>query len=146
VTRIVSVFPPHHQAQVRLQLARVLRAAVSQRLLPKSDGHGRALAAEVLISTPYIRDAIADRDKTSLITGAIAAGGSEYGMQTFDQSIFQLYEKGLVSYEEALRWASNIDEFKLKVQGISTTSELARDQMSREPDKAGLAGITRFGG
>src|ERR1700741_4229728 len=60
ITRIVSVFPPHHQAQIRLQLARVLRAAVSQRLLPKADGKGRCLAAEVLVTTPYIRDAIAD--------------------------------------------------------------------------------------
>ena len=52
-------------------------------------------------------------------------------MQTFDQSIFSLYEQGLVSYEEALRWASNVDEFKLKVQGISTTADMARDQMAK---------------
>jgi twitching motility protein PilT len=69
-------------------------------------------------------------------------------MQTFDQSIFSLYEQGLVSYEEALRWASNVDEFKLKVQGISTTSDMARDQMAQAGQK--LAGsspeITRFGG
>ena len=122
VTRIVSVFPPHHQAQVRLQLARVLRAAVSQRLLPKADGHGRALAAEVLISTPYIRDAIADRDKTSLITGAIAAGGSEYGMQTFDQSILALVQSGQVSVEEAVRWVTNVDEFNMRLRGITPGS------------------------
>ena len=53
-------------------------------------------------------------------------------MQTFDQSIFGLFEQGLVSYEEALRWASNVDEFKLKVQGISTTSDLSRDQMAED--------------
>jgi len=64
-------------------------------------------------------------------------------MQTFDQSIFGLFEQGLVSYEEALRWASNVDEFKLKVQGIATTSELSREQMA----KAAMSNpeITRFG-
>ncbi len=122
ITRIISVFPPHHQAQVRLQLARVLRAAVSQRLLPRADGTGRALAAEVLVSTPYIRDAIADRDKTSLITGAIAAGKSEYGMQTFDQSILALVQEGHVSVEEALRWVTNVDEFTMRLRGITPGS------------------------
>jgi twitching motility protein PilT len=69
-------------------------------------------------------------------------------MQTFDQSIFSLYEQGLVSYEEALRWASNVDEFKLKVQGISTTAEMARDQMARTGQATGgdTPQITRFGG
>jgi twitching motility protein PilT len=122
ITRIVSVFPPHHQAQVRLQLARVLRAAVSQRLLPRADGQGRALAAEVLVSTPYIREAIADRDKTSLITGAIAAGGSEYGMLTFDQSILALVQRGAVSVTEAQRWVTNIDEFNMRLRGITPGS------------------------
>ena len=86
-----------------------------------------------------------DKEKTHLINGAIAAGTSQYGMQTFDQSIFGLYSQGLVSYEEALRWASNVDEFKLKVQGISTTAELSRDQMARTV-VGGAPEITRFGG
>jgi twitching motility protein PilT len=143
INRIIAVFPPHQQKQVRLQLASVLKAVVSQRLMPRADGNGRAPAVEVMISTPLIRDAIVDKEKTHLIHGAIAAGTSQYGMQTFDQSIFNLFEQGMVSYEEALRWASNVDEFKLKVQGISTTSELSRDQMAR----AAMANpeITRFG-
>jgi twitching motility protein PilT len=124
VARIVSVFPTHHQAQVRLQLARVLRAAVSQRLLPRADGTGRALAAEVLITTPFIKDAIADMDKTSLIHGAIAAGGSEYGMQTFDQSILQLCQSGAVSVAEAQRWVTNIDEFNMRLRGITSGSRV----------------------
>jgi twitching motility protein PilT len=88
-----------------------------------------------------------DKEKTHLIHGAIAQGTSQYGMQTFDQSIFALYQTGLVSYEEALRWASNIDEFKLRVQGISTTADMARDQMSTAGQAAGGASseITRFG-
>ncbi|MGC4084098.1 MAG: type IV pilus twitching motility protein PilT [Vicinamibacterales bacterium] len=117
INRIIAVFPPHQQKQVRLQLASVLRAVISQRLMPRADGDGRAPAVEVMISTPFIRDCIVDKEKTHLIHGAIAAGTSQYGMQTFDQSIFGLYQSGLVSYDEALRWASNVDEFKLKVQG-----------------------------
>src|SRR5215813_11903894 len=131
INRIIAVFPPHQQKQIRLQLASVLKAVISQRLLPKADGSGRAPAVEVMISTPFIRDCIVDKEKTHLVPGAIAAGTSQYGMQTFDQSIFGLFEQGLVTYEEALRWASNVDEFKLKVQGISTTSEMSRDQMAK---------------
>jgi len=143
INRIISVFPPHQQKQVRLQLASVLRAVVSQRLMPRIDAKGRAPAVEVMISTPFIRDCIVDKEKTHLIPGAIAAGTSQYAMQTFDQSIFGLFQQGKVSYEECLRWASNVDEFKLRVQGISTTSDMSRDQMA-----AGVLGspeISRFG-
>jgi len=143
INRIIAVFPPHQQKQIRLQLASVLKAVISQRLMPRADGNGRAPAVEVMISTPFIRDCIVDKDKTHLIHGAIASGTSQYGMQTFDQSIFGLFEQGLVSYDEALRWASNVDEFKLKVQGISTTSEMSRDQMARTV--TGAPEITRFG-
>jgi twitching motility protein PilT len=108
------------------------------------DGKGRAPAVEVLISTPFIRDCIVDKEKTHLIHGSIAAGTSQYGMQTFDQSIFGLFEKKLVSYEEALRWASNVDEFKLRVQGISTTSDMSRDQMAKAAG-GGAPEVTRFG-
>ena len=148
VNRIISVFPPHQQRQVRIQLAAVLKAAISQRLLPRADGQGRAPAVEVMVSTAFIRDAIVDKDKTSMIHGAIAAGTSQYGMQTFDQSIFSLYQHGIVTLEEALRWASNVDEFKLKVQGISTTGDMAREEMAKKPGFGGGGSpeITRFGG
>ena len=130
INRIIAVFPPHQQKQVRLQLASVLKAVDLAAPDSRADGKGRVPAVEVLITTPFIRDCIVDKDKTHLIHGAIAQGTSQYGMQTFDQSIFSLFEQGLVSYEEALRWASNVDEFKLKVQGISTTADMARDQMA----------------
>src|SRR5688572_22380957 len=153
INRIIAVFPPHQQKQVRMQLASVLKAVVSQRLIPKVDGKGRAPAVEVLISTAFIRDCIMDKEKTHLIPGAIAQGTSQYGMQTFDQSIFSLYQQQLVSYEEALRWCSNIDEFKLKVQGIATTADMAREEMARTtvkppaPAKSASKApeITRFG-
>jgi twitching motility protein PilT len=143
INRIITVFPPHQQRQVRIQLASVLKAAISQRLMPRVDGLARVPAVEVMVSTAFIRDCIVDKDKTAMIHGAIAAGTSQYGMQTFDQSIFSLYQHGLVTLEEALRWASNVDEFKLKVQGIATTSDLARDEMARA---TGMPQITRFGG
>src|SRR5690348_8019831 len=92
INRIIAVFPPHQQKQIRIQLASVLKAVISQRLIPKADGKGRVPAVEVLISTAYIRDAILDKEKSHLIHGAIAQGTSQYGMQTFDQSVFSLYE------------------------------------------------------
>ena len=146
INRIIAVFPPHQQRQVRIQLASVLKGAISQRLMPRADGLGRVPAVEVMISTAFIRDAIVDKDKTSLIHSAIAAGTSQYGMQTFDQSIFGLYQQGFVTLEEALRWASNVDEFKLKIQGISTTADVARDQMATKVTGGASPEITRFGG
>ena len=148
INRIIAVFPPHQQKQIRIQLASVLKAVISQRLIPRIDGKARVPAVEVLITTAFIRDCIMDKDKTHLIHGAIQQGTSQYGMQTFDQSIFSLYEQNLVSYEEALRWASNVDEFKLKVQGIATTADMARDQMARAGRATGgkQPEITRFGG
>ena len=131
VNRIIAVFPPHQQKQIRLQLAGVLKAVISMRLIPRADGHGRVPAAEVMIATPFIRDCIINKDKTKLIHEAIAAGVSQYGMQTFDQSIFNLYKKDLITYDEALRRASNPDEFKLKIQGIQSTSDLAQEEMEK---------------
>jgi len=145
INRIIAVFPPHQQQQIRIQLSNVLQAVISQRLLPRADGRGRVPAVEVMVATPFIRDCILDRDKTNLIRGAIAQGTSQYGMQTFDQSIFFLYEQGLVTAEEALRSATSPDEFKLRMQGITTTTEAARDEMARA-GAGGAPQIQRFGG
>src|SRR5215212_327555 len=137
VNRIISVFPPHQQKQIRLQLAAVLKAVISLRLLPRADGLGRVPACEVLISTAYIRDCIENKEKTKLIKDAIAAGTSQYGMQTFDQSLYILYKNGLITLDEALRRASNPDEFRLKLQGIQSTSDISREEME---SKLGIAG------
>jgi twitching motility protein PilT len=131
INRIVSVFPPHHQRHVRLQLASILKAVISQRLIPRMDGQGRVPAVEVMISTPYIQECIADREKTGLIKDAIAAGTSQYGMQTFDQSVFQLYRDGYISFEQGLRYSSSPDNFKLRVMGIQSTLDLALEEMER---------------
>src|ERR1051325_7736239 len=118
VRRIVSSFPPHLQKSVRIQLAGILKAVISQRLVRASDGPGRVPAVEVMVSTGLIRDYIISEEKTSLIRDAIAEGTSQYGMQTFDQSLYSLHHARLITIEEALRGASNPDEFRLRVAGI----------------------------
>ncbi|HXE74340.1 MAG TPA: type IV pilus twitching motility protein PilT [Candidatus Xenobia bacterium] len=131
IQRIIAVFPPPEQKQIRLLLASTLKAVISQRLVRRSDGKGRVPAVEVLIATAYVRDCIINPEKTRLIHDAIATGTSQYGMQTFDQSLYDLYTNGLITYEEALLRATNIDEFKLRVQGIRTTADAAREEMER---------------
>ncbi len=137
INRIISVFPPHQQKQIRLQLASVLKAVISLRLIARADGKGRVPAVEVLISTPFIRDCIINKDKTRLIPEAIAAGTSQYGMQTFDQSLFYLWKKNFITFEEALRRASNPDEFKLRAQGITSTSAMTQQEMEQLSFDAG---------
>lgn len=138
VNRIVSVFPPHQQRAIRLQLAGVLRAVISMRLVRAAEPiQGRVPAVEVMIVTPYIRECIIQPEKTSLIRDAIAQGTSQYGMQTFDQSLFDLYSRGLITYEEAMAGASNPDEFKLRVSGVRSVSDQAREEMERSRRRTG---------
>lgn len=129
INRVISVFPPHQQKQIRIQLAAVLKSIISQRLMPRADGLGRVPAVEVLISTSYIKDCIENKEKTKLIRDAISQGTSQYGMQTFDQSLYLLYKNGLITLDEALRRATNPDEFKLKIQGIQSTSDISQEEM-----------------
>ena len=131
LTRIISAFPPYQQKSIRIQLAGLLKAVVSQRLMKSAKGHSRIPAVEVLISTPLIRDYILHEDKTASIRDAISAGTSQYGMQTFDQSLFYLYQSGLVTLDEALRGSTNPDEFRLRLAGISNTTAGAREEMER---------------
>jgi twitching motility protein PilT len=129
INRIIAVFPPHQQKQIRLQLSAVLKAVVSMRLLPRADGLGRVPAVEVLIATNYIRDCIENKEKTKYIVDAIKAGTSQYGMQTFDQSLYQLYRSGLITLDEAIRRSTNPNEFKLRIQGVQSTSDLSQEVM-----------------
>jgi twitching motility protein PilT len=158
ITRIVSTFPPHQQKSIRLQLAGVLKGVISQRLIRSRDGNARVPAVEVMITTPYIRDCIINQEKTALIRDAIAQGTSQYGMQTFDQSLHDLLKKGLISYEQALAGASNRDEFILRTKGVQTAAAQALEEMESKimttratgalsPDilsKTGESEISRF--
>lgn len=123
INRIVAVFPPYQQKQIRIQLAGVIKGIISQRLIPTKDGKGRVPAVEIMVSTARIRECIEDKEKTKEISDAIFKGYTTYGMQTFDQSIMDLLNKGLISYEEAMSQASNPDNFALRVKGVTNTSE-----------------------
>ncbi|MCZ6568750.1 MAG: type IV pilus twitching motility protein PilT [Deltaproteobacteria bacterium] len=123
ITRIVSAFPPHQQVQVRHQLASIISGIVSQRLVPRADGKGRVPAVEIMVTTARIRECIADPERNKEIPDAIAKGFTTYSMQTFDQSLMSLLKRGLVKYEDCLRYVSNPDDFALRFKGISATSD-----------------------
>jgi twitching motility protein PilT len=123
INRVISVFPPYHQKQVRLQLAGVLKGVISQRLVPRANGMGRVPAVEVLVSTARVRECIIEKDKTNEINDAIAKGVTTYGMQSFDQSLMNLLQESFITYEEALKHCTNPDDFALRVKGILATSD-----------------------
>jgi twitching motility protein PilT len=137
INRIIAVFPPPEQKQIRTQLAATVRAVISQRLVRRADSEGRVPAVEVMIATAYVRECILLPEKTRLIREAIAAGTSQYGMQTFDQSLWDLCQQNLITYETALENATNADDFKLRAQGISSTTDIARAEMQ-------AAGFSKF--
>jgi twitching motility protein PilT len=144
INRIISVFPPFQQKQVRLQLASVLRGIVSQRLIPRADGKGRVPAVEVLVSTATVRESVVDPDKTRKLHDVIAQGLTQYGMQTFDQSLMVLYKRGLVTYEEALIWCTNPDDFALKVGGVESTGDATWSASQQEEAPKAVPGMTRL--
>jgi twitching motility protein PilT len=125
INRIISVFPPYQQQQIRIQLSAVLKGIISMRLVPRADGKGRVPAVEILVATTTIKECIVDKEKTKLIPDVIAAGVTQYGMQTFDQALMNLYRKELISYEEALKRSTNPDDFALRVKGIQSGSDLS---------------------
>ncbi len=135
INRIISVFPPYQQKQVRLQLASILKAVISQRLVPRADGKGRVPALEVLVSTARVRECIADKDRTKELHDAISRGFTTYGMQTFDQSLMHLVKTELVTYDEALKHVSNADDFALRFRGIASTSDGTWDDFEKDGDE-----------
>jgi twitching motility protein PilT len=140
INRIISVFPPYQQKQVRMQLAAVIKGIISQRLVSRADGKGRVPAVEVMLGTMSVREAIIDDQKTRQIPTIISQGMVHYGMQTFDQSLLGLYKKGLITYEEALLSASNPDDFALKVKGIQSTSDLSLEEDERKRAGSSIKG------
>jgi twitching motility protein PilT len=127
INRVLSFYPPHQQSEVRFALSTALAAVISLRLVPRADKPGRVPAAEVLINTAAVREQIRDLNATLNIPDLIKEGTSQYGMQSFDQSLMQWYSRGVISYESALFYASNPSEFALRVQGVAASSDTSWD-------------------
>lgn len=123
VQRIISFYPPHQHDEIRLSLAANLRGVISQRLIPRADGTGRVPSCEVMVGTPTVREYILNPEKLPLLHAVVGEGMTQYGMQTFDQSVLGLLREGLINEDEALRNCNNPNELSLKLKGISATSD-----------------------
>jgi len=134
ISRIVSVFPEHARDQARLILANVLKGAINQRLVHRADGTGMVPAVEVMVSTGLIRECIRIPERQRELRDVIARGFTTYGMQTFDQSLMQLWKDELITFEEALGQASNPEDFALKARGIDSTSDQRWDDFDRDEE------------
>jgi twitching motility protein PilT len=126
VSRIISMFPPEEQEIARLRLSEALHAVVSQRLLPRADGHGRAAALEVMLCTGNARDMIKDQDRTAELHEYIRDSREQYGMQTFDQHLMDLVGDGVVTYETAVAASSNPKDFELQMRTLRRRSRVAK--------------------
>ena len=158
ILRIMAMFPPEEQDVVRIRLSETLTSVVSQRLLPRADGNGRAVAAEILIVTPAVRDMIADGNRIGEIRDYIADGRDQYGMQTFDQHLQDLVHDQTVTFETAMAAATNPSDFELKMKmfqrvATSTPAQSAPGETSATPAAAaagaaptpGMEGMTQGG-
>jgi twitching motility protein PilT len=116
ISRILDLYPPHQQVQVRLQLAETLKGAISQRLIPVAQGSGRVAALEIMMVTPLITKAIEENNFSDIYNAL--RNGQFYGMQTFNQALMGLYNGGRVKLEDAMATASNPEELMLAIRGI----------------------------
>ena len=141
INRIISFFPPHEHDTVRNLLSTALEAIICLRLVPTKEGRDRVPACEILINTAAVRDNIRDAEKALNIPDLIKDGTIQYGMQSFDQSLMNWYQRGTISYEAALFYSSNPSEFALRLSGIEGTSDRTfADQMGSggEQDPMGI--------
>lgn len=136
INRIVSVFPANQQKQIRLQLASVLKGVISQRLVPKADGKGRVAACEVLVGNSRVRSLIEDEIRTRELYDTIKEGFVSYGMQTFDQALMRLVQEKHITYEEAMKQATNPDDFALEMRGISSDTASSINVDDFKPDES----------
>jgi twitching motility protein PilT len=139
IMRIMAMFPPEEQEVVRIRLSETLHAVVSQRLLPRADGQGRAVAAEILIVTPAVRDMIADGKRIHEIRDYIAEGRDQYGMQTFDQHLTDLVQEGVVTFDTAMAAATNPSDFELKMRMFRRVASSAAPAPADAPAAAPAA-------
>lgn len=133
VMRILAMFPAEEQDVVRVRLAESLAAVVSQRLLPKKNGHGRVAALEVMLVTPTIKDLMLDKDRVGEIRDFIAEGREQYGMQTFDQHLADLVQADEVDFDVALAAATRPSDFELKMKTFRRRSTVTKKVVMDEP-------------
>ena len=131
INRIIDLFPPHQQNQIRQLLADTLKAVISLRLLPHASGQGRVPAVEVLVVNEHVRTLIAENNLAEIV--GQMKGGNFYGMQTFNQSLISLFQKGEIKLEDALAAATNPEDLMLAIRGIQTSTEDANDFIQRTP-------------
>jgi twitching motility protein PilT len=139
INRIIGIFPPHQQMQVRLQLASLIKGIVAQRLVPRADGNGMVPAVEILVGTGRVRELIEDPLRTSQIRDAIAQGREPYGMVSFDQSLTELVMQKQVTYADALRHSTNPDDFALYFRGVSQGADAEWNRPKRPATAAPTA-------
>jgi twitching motility protein PilT len=125
VNRIVAMFPPEEQDIARVRLSEALQAVISQRLLPRADGHGRVPALEIMIATGAARELIKDADRTPELLDYMREGREQHAMQTFDQHLRDLVGEEIVTYEAALAAATNPDDLERQVRGARRRSRAA---------------------
>jgi twitching motility protein PilT len=143
INRIISFFPLSEQHHIRLLLATNLQAVISMRLLPRADGQGRTPAVEVMVATATVRDYLLDPDKSRLIPDLIEEGTSQYGMQSFDQSLLQLFQRKIITLDTAKKFSTRPGDFELKVAGIVGASDRSMrffDQTMEENKRSGADG------
>src|SRR5438034_1028844 len=134
INRIIDVFPSHQQSQIRAQLSLVLEGVLCQSLLPRVDGKGRAMAMEILIPNPAIRNLIRE-DKIHQIYSSMQAGQDKYGMQTFNQSLFALFQAKQINLETALARSSNADELQDMIKRGAPAPSAQRPAAAYTPAK-----------
>jgi twitching motility protein PilT len=132
INRIISFYPPHQHQEIRFLLASTLQAVVSQRLIARTGGTGRVPAVEILVNTPTIKEYLMSAEKTPLIKSAIAEGVTQYGMQSFDQSLMRLYRRGLITLEDAIHNSTTPTEFELRIKGVQASSDTTWDAFEDE--------------
>ncbi len=134
INRIIDVFPPYQQPQVRAQLSFVLEGILCQQLIPKANGQGRVLGLEILIPNPAIRNLIRE-DKVHQIYSMMQTGQAKFGMQTMNQSLFELYQRKLITYEEAIGRSGIPDELIAMINrgstdGVNKTAQLKEQKVA----------------
>jgi twitching motility protein PilT len=146
IQRIISFFPPYQHDEVRLSIASNLRAVICQRLIPRADGQGRVPAVEVMVNTPTVQEYVMAPDKITQLESIVAEGATQYGMQTFDQSVLGLLRSGMITEEEGMKNCNRPNELLLKLKGILGTSDRAWQPVDHADQAQPEGGVARTPG